>query len=225
MRIIKSYTMIVLIGIAVVGLTITTARAATLDVDFSGNDPVFPVLLGATGVNVTTVQGVFIGEFDVRFEEGSCETVFAPCDFNTVFAFNDIDSALAAGIALLDQVFVNNHPDAPLALFDSRPNLTAGCESTSNCIAFIPYAVVNFPCCGDDKFVQLQTGSNNFIEANDGAGGGTALTAAVDHFGITGTYAVFTPAAVIPLPPAAFLFGSGLVVLAGIRRRRQAQRD
>ena len=206
MRIIKSFTLIVFIGIA--ALTVGSARAAVLDV-------VDGELRGAAGV----VVGDF-GTFDVQFVDGSCFSLFEPCNplLSTPFTLSapfigNGDVAFAAGNALLSQVFTGD--------FDTTPGLTRGCVfDTSLCTVLIPTSV--------------KAGTVSFFKVNNGTGApgfGDGVFSSGDSTGFDTTdegafvYAVFTTASVsvIPLPPAALLFGTALLGLAGIaRRRRQA---
>ena len=201
MRGIKSFTLIVLIGIA--ALTVGPARAAVLDV-------VDGELRGAAGV----VVGDF-GTFDVQFVDGSCFSLFAPCNatLSTPFIGNG-DVAFAAGNALLDQVFTGD--------FDSQPGLTRGCDiNTSNCIILIPTSVGS----GSVFFVKLENGTGAEAFQDFCCVGSSASTGFDTTDEGAFVYAVFTTASVsvIPLPPAALLFGTALLGLAGIaRRRRQA---
>ena len=127
-RMTKVFTLLALIGLAVVGGTISPAQA-TLVIDNSGDNP---VLLGATEVNV---DGIL---YNVTFEDGTCAAVFGTCDENG-FEFNDFNTARSAGQALLDQVFID---DPLLGLFDTRPELAFGCEDLGgSCITLIPYLI------------------------------------------------------------------------------------
>lgn len=82
-------------------------------------------LLGATGV---LVNG---SSYNVSFVDGTCAALFSGCDQNTDFVFQDSAAARAASQALLDQVF--------LGIYDTNPELTSGCSSTSTCTAFTPF--------------------------------------------------------------------------------------
>jgi hypothetical protein len=84
-------------------------------------------LLGATGV---LVNG---SSYDVSFVDGTCAALFSGCDQITDFVFQDSAAARAASQALLDQVF--------LGIYDTNPELTSGCASTSACTAFTPFFI------------------------------------------------------------------------------------
>ena len=198
MRIIKSFSLIILIGVA--ALTITSAKAATLNVD-GGK------LLGATGV---VVAG--FGTFDVAFLDGSCSSLFSPCNVSQFIGDGDV--AFVAGNALLSQVLTGD--------FDADPGLTNGCNDTAFCEVLVPHAV-------SSSFVSFfkvfnASDTSGFTDGVFSSGASTGFdTTGEDGF----VYAVFTaaPVSAVPLPPAALLFGTALVGLVGIsRRRRQANR-
>ena len=68
MRIIKSFTLFILVGIATLGLTVASAQAANLSVNGSG------LLTGANNVNVGGIL------YNVIFVDGSCIGLFDGCD-------------------------------------------------------------------------------------------------------------------------------------------------
>jgi len=89
---------------------VATPVAASLDV-IGGQ------LVGASNVDVGGLL------YNVEFLEGSCIDLFDGCDSPADFTFTTQTAATAASQALLDQVFLNGAP----GLFDSSPELTAGC--------------------------------------------------------------------------------------------------
>ena len=96
-----------------------------------------------TGVNGLNVEGTL---FNVEFVDGSCDSIFGGCTQDN-FDFNTFDGALAAGQALLDQVFTGGPITFP---FDANPSLTAGCGPVTNsvfagCVSMIPYDVSSTP--------------------------------------------------------------------------------
>jgi hypothetical protein len=155
-------------------------------------------LTGATGVNV---NGVF---YDVSFVDGSCNGLFAGC-INSAFTFQSSTSATAAAQALFDQVL--------LGAYDTTTLNTNGCNANTTCSILTPYShtlpydaltisVWNSPT---DAIDQLLT---------------TSITPTLSTGLSSGTvFAVWTPS--VPVPGAVWLFGSGLIGLAGAARRRR----
>ncbi len=189
-------------GMLLCFFSFTTVQAARLRVD-DGQ------LIGATGVDIE-------GElYDVNFVDGSCISIFDGCEDASDFTF-DGTQALAASQALLDQVF----QDTSEGLFDSSPDLTNGCTSTEYCYAYTPvsffgpFVVVSivalnaFPSAPADFQDQiLQRGSTP--EGDSGN--------APDS-----VWAVWNPAPPVPVPAAAWLFGSALLGLFGFRKRKSS---
>ncbi len=162
-------------------------------------------LVGATGV---VISG--LGTFDVSFEDGSCANLFSGCDELSDFAFNSLDQVIAASQALLDQVFI----DSELGLFDSNSALTRGCEDDNQCIAFIPY-----------KFLDNWVLGKNLNNANSESGDRQSYTTNLGRDqSISGrsntTFAVFTQVAQIPTPATILLFGSALMGLVSLKRKK-----
>ena len=123
----KIWTAVALLTAAVVAPIV---GAATLNI-------VNGQLLGASGVDV---DGTL---YNVEFLDGTCIALFNGCDESTDFTFQSEATADAAGAALMDQVFL----DSALGLFDSNPELTAGCSNTfPSCFVMTPYlAYLNDP--------------------------------------------------------------------------------
>ncbi len=98
-------------------------------------DPILEVedgiLVGASNIDVAGTL------YDVKFVGGSCVEVFSGCDEASDFDFQDDGPAANALQALIDTVWL----DGPLGLFDSMPQLTAGCPSIFLCGVVIPIAV------------------------------------------------------------------------------------
>lgn len=184
------------VGLAMAGIA-GTASAAVLNV--SGGQ-----LLGAQNVDI---MGTL---YDVTFEDGTCTSIFGGCDELSDFAFNDEASATSAAQALLDQVFI----DLPEGNFDTDPELTTGCTDTDGCTVFIPWSIS--ARLADVVFAHNAPGTDDA-----GCCGGVP-----DSLDLTGaassTFGRFAPVAVVPLPPAALLFGAGLagLTLLGWRRRQ-----
>ena len=168
-------------------LSASGASAATLNV-------VGGQLLGASGV---IVDG---DSYNVEFLDGTCISLYSGCDSTSDFTFQSQAAANLASQALLDQVFLDG-----VDLFDSDPELTAGCQSTLLCAAHTPYGVAagfvsssaaeNFQPSGGTEAVVPR----DFAVSND-------LTGSSFY-----TYAVW---AVVPEPSTAILMGLGLLGLA-----------
>src|SRR3954465_15827217 len=73
-----------------------------------------------TGASEVNVGGTL---YNVEFVDGSCNSLFSGC-IDASFTFHTASTAAAAAQALIDQVFT----DGPQGNFDSRPELTVGCE-------------------------------------------------------------------------------------------------
>ena len=144
--------------------------------------------------------------YDVEFVDGRCVTVFSGCDEVSDFAFDSQATATAAGQALLDQVFV----DGPQGLFDSEPELTSGCTSTTNCFAYTPYGfgprgavLILGARNGDDLLL-----ADLLLPLTDSSTRNYAASSNV-------TLAVWT---VVPEPSTALLVSLGLLAVAARRR-------
>ena len=187
-----------MLAIAAIVLPLLTTQAPAATLNVSGGQ-----LLGASGVNVGGTL------YDVQFLDGTCVALFSGCDNAAEdFTFPVFADATAAAQALLDQVFF----DGPQGNFDTEPELTRGCESTVECQIAIPFTV------GQVKFA---INSNGVVDSD-----GVAFRDPTDDFTNRAdhVYAVFAPAAAVPLPATLPLFGTGLALLGlfGWRRRRAA---
>jgi len=163
-------------------------------------------------------SGVLVGStlWDVAFVDGTCAQAFDGCDdAASNLAFTDHSDAYAAALALLDQVFL----DSPLGMFDSQPELTAGCESVDRCVAIIPYWIGYTEGYGWET---LSAGAwNNSGEDRATSGGFLQLTSDLAQQEAL-TWAVFSNPVPIPEPSTALLIGLGLVGVGAQRRRTRA---
>ncbi len=179
-------------GLCFLLLISSSASAATLNV--SGGQ-----LLGASGV---IVDG---SSYNVEFLDGTCIALYSGCDDVSDFTFQTSAAALLASNALLDQVFQDG-----ANLFDSDPELTAGCTSLTQCGVRTPYGFSSglvlvvttlnrAPPLGDGRFIAGYPGGEDLA--------GDPLK----------VYAVWAP---VPEPGTAVLMGLGLLGLS-VRNRRE----
>lgn len=197
MRGFMSFALSSVIGIGALGLAMSPAQAVpTLLVD-NGQ------LLGADNVNVAG------NLFDVRFVEGSCNSLFSGCTSSS-FPFPTHASATVAGQALIDQVFIDTGSD----LFDTDPTTTLGC-TTGTCTILIPGTLL-------PGLLSAAVAFNGNVDALDRTG--TLNTGRTTNTASNGSrvFAVFTEAETVSIsePSLVALFGAGLFGVAMARRRR-----
>ncbi len=177
------------------------------------------LLLGASAASAATVtfgslQGKAIGItdldiggtlYDVLFDE-SAPAVAVYGAFPGTFTFTTNGDAQAAVIAV----------DAAL---NGAGALTVGQDTsldTTNNLSFN----IAYQSSGPSAILGLadfQIGSNPTSDQWVNSGSGSTSWTAEER-----TWATFTPAAAVPVPAAVWLFGSGLLGLIGIARRKSA---
>ena len=198
-------SMKVLAGVALMWMLSISGNAvgATLVTDINGQ------LLGVDGLDVNGTT------YNVDFVEGSCYTLFSPCLTSDVFTF-DINEAVDASWALRNQVF--EIPE--WSSYDSMPDMTFGCNDPYGCTIYTPYAA------GADNM-----GSAYFFNGdglfffNTVATCGNCYKADDTTDNPTTVYAIWEEAggvSPVPVPAAAWLFGSGLLGLVSVARRKKS---
>lgn len=179
--------------------------------------------MGASDVNVNGAL------YDVQFLDGTCENLFNGCDDNSDFTFsnplNDGTQINAAMTALLEQVFL----DSPLGAFDTNPALINGCILSVQCIAQTPLFVnvagngLGITAAANrDVVLNAQVNAADHITAGGGqrsydTTNNVQFNPAADGI----VYAVWSDTTVVPVPPALWLFGSGLLALIGVSKRKR----
>ena len=192
-----------LCAVAVYGPLTPAAQAAVI-LNISNGQ-----LIGAQNVNV---RGTL---YDVSFADGTCVELYSGCDDPlTDFTFSDFDSAFDAGVALLEQVFL----DTVDGMFDSRPELTRGCENPVTCFAVIPFARSGF-----DYLAQVAE-NLNIIGPERVFDSFSSINFDLNRLS-NNTFAVFSPASSSPTeisePSTMLLFGTAILGLGVVLRRRQ----
>ncbi len=175
----------------------TSVQAVTWDWDATNE-----VLSGANDVVVTGY-----GTFDIEFLEGTCVDIFSGCDSPSDFDFNTQAGAQAAAAAILESVFVDIADGAPANFDTTDIDQIIGCV-TDSCNFAIPYS---------PDYSNLVIVFNGTLEVDDRFNGAPAP---VNGYG--GPWVRFTPVSSVPVPAAVWLFGSGLLGLIGIARRKHS---
>ncbi|MCW5661176.1 MAG: PEP-CTERM sorting domain-containing protein [Burkholderiaceae bacterium] len=153
-----------------------------------------------TGAGGALVNGTL---YDVSFQDGSCNSLQAGC---TQFTFSTLLDAVAAGQALMDQVFVG--------VYDAAPELTRGCSSTRQCLITTIFGA------GSTLADNAVTFNNRPADADDLTTVGLIGSAFDTTPNIDVTIAVWTAAAPgrVPEPSTLGLSIAALVALALVRR-------
>jgi len=183
------------------------------------------ILFGASEVDVNGTL------YDVQFLDGTCIELYDGCDQNTDFPFTNPldlnDGALleAAMTALLEQVFI----DSTSGAFDTSPELTNDCTDINGCFVFTPLWVnvgANSGGLMSALNANVVENSSNRDHVSAGGGGGFRDNDTYPPPGFPDrdqkVYAVWSESAVVPIPAAAWLFGTGLLGLVGIARCKKA---
>lgn len=125
---IRSFNRFDLISLALLGLSVSSANAATY------------VLAGVFGSELQGAKGVTVNGliYDVEFLDGTCIEIYSGCDDVSDFSFNTEMEADAASQALLEQVFSNGD------IYDDRPELTRGISGVVGQL-YTPYLIFFSP--------------------------------------------------------------------------------
>ena len=161
-------------------------------------------LVGATGVNVNGAL------YDVSFMDGSCFTLYSGCDDPTDFLFSGNAASQAASDALLEQVFIG--------LYDDEPSLTLGCSFDTRCRVLTADGVVNGE--GDLIHGSFAVNSKKGAVQGDTTSGGTFDVLLFDTSTMDNRTVAVWAVSSVPLPASVWLFGSGLIGLVGMARRK-----
>ena len=161
-----------------------------------------------TGALNVKVNGAL---YDVIFKEQTCVDIFDGCDGDTEFDFQSSADAILASEALRDQVYGG---DFDGRAHDTAPTETFGIGTTFGLIV-TPYrsdgssvfyaALKNMPGSETDLIIQGSLGVS--LDATDF---------------LSFVYADWTEVSAVPVPAAVWLFGSGLIGLVGVARRKKS---
>lgn len=168
-------------------------------------------LIGATEVDVNGTL------YDIEFISQNCFGLFSGCDSENDFAFNTIEDADAASLALEQQVF--NDSDAIHLNYDTNPQFTANITNSVSGQILTPYTLRLTGPSPRGVFTSAFTNSTAIVDSIELV----VLARGSRPFG-DATYAVWSVAqvTVVPLPSAVWLFGTGIAGLLGLPRRKKA---
>lgn len=166
-------------------------------------------------------SNIEVGEalYNVEFIDGSCESIFGGCDELSDFSVDSSFDPMAASQALLTQLFVNSVVPG----IDEHPYLTYGCSAVTSCAVLTP---LGFQTHNGVTSVLLAV-AGNVGTANGGYDEVDVTLQGIDRdFSIPNygrdevVFGKWSPVSQVPIPAAAWLFGSALAGLIGIRKRR-----
>lgn len=152
-----------------------------------------------TGANNIDVNGVL---YDVTFVDGSFDEVFGT---TLMFDANNDGEALSFSNALLSSVLIG--------IYDTDPELTLGCTQTDACSIFTSYSNSNGFVISRQT-VNLADGGVDYVSTS-------SVNENSDFNNFPGAVIADWSISTVPIPAAAWLFGSGLLGLVGVARRKK----
>lgn len=196
----RSINRFILISLALLGMSVSSANAATYDLAGGG--------AGLRGANGVVVNGL---TYNVEFRDGTCFSIYSGCDEATDFAFNSAAGATAASQALITQVFGNDD------VYDVDPDRTRGIDASFGGLIYTPYLFL-----ADVMQVAVECAANLEGNARDVAGcGNSRFQTTLDFRHLDdSTFARWTQVPAVPVPAAVWLFGTALIGLVGFSKRK-----
>jgi len=162
------------------------------------------------------VRGLFAVLFMTAFCNTNAATVFAPLDGNVNFLFGDLQGGTLALFDDSDQSYAGSSLNIPVpsvigitGLFNGSGDYIASNELTQTLVL-----------TGSNQFILgLFSGGQWLADSNVIAQGANSYSVFFGNGGSALQVDVRIVQTAVPLPAAAWLFGSGLLGLAGIARR------
>lgn len=174
--------------------------SATQIIDGSGQ------LLGATDVDVNGVL------YNVEFKADSFANIFG--DMSSLILVADNNAAEDFARALLNQVLINTTEGS----FDTDPELTFGCTAITSCAIHTPLQIATSP-----GFWYRAIAINGTAITSGSRPDSTNVLGQLDVnqvLSVSNVYAEWT-VATVPVPAAAWLFGSSLLGLMTFQRGKK----
>jgi len=173
----------------------------------------FALSIGANAASLRTEGGEFVGINDVYITDNYYHATFVDglVDPANVEMYTE-EFAIAATFALLDLL----NTQYPGSLFDTNPSMTLGCSDTPTCYMATPFKK------NTEGATQYWYTENYFNTPTVGNYYGSIWVDAIiagSSDGFT-TRIIWSEVSEVPIPAAAWLFGSALLGLGALKRRR-----